>query len=57
VTDAGLAHLEELPKLRMLYVTGTKVTRDGAVRLHRAKPTLIIYPDEELPAGTSGAAR
>jgi hypothetical protein len=42
LTDAGLAHVQGLPKLRELYVTQTKVTEEGRKALKKAMPELDI---------------
>jgi hypothetical protein len=42
VTDAGLASLEGLRELRMLFLTGTRVTDAGVERLRRASPVVRV---------------
>jgi len=38
VTDAGLVHLKELPKLTKLNVTGTQVTEQGVQQAKKFLP-------------------
>jgi hypothetical protein len=38
VTDEGLFHLENLPQLKELILSQTKVTPDGVKRLQQALP-------------------
>jgi len=43
VTDQGLIHLEQLPKLRSVGLRGTNVTDDNAKRLHQ------VLREREIP--------
>lgn len=38
ITDAGLVHLETLPKLKNLWLRGTAITDEGYRRLQAALP-------------------
>jgi hypothetical protein len=42
VTDAGLAHLRKLSRLRELSVVQTRVTQEGAATLTKAIPGLFV---------------
>ena len=49
VTDAGLKHLRGLKNLRFLLCGGTRVTRDGLIRLKKDIPDLVAIPEEGVP--------
>ena len=42
VTDAGLAHLRSLPKLRVLWVKDTRISDEGIRKLQQALPDCEI---------------
>ncbi len=42
ITDAGLSHLEDLPKLSVLSLAHTQVTDSGCLALERKRPGLVI---------------
>ncbi len=58
VTDLGLKYLTGLADLRHLHVWSTRVTAEGARRLHRALPKCEIEfelnPSWHATSGTSG---
>ena len=58
LSDVGLSVLQKFPSLRILHVSGTKVTRSGIEELKRHAPNAnvssdfgVFVPEHKLPAG------
>ena len=43
ITDGGLVHLEDLPKLEKLFVFQTQVSDEGVKNLQQALPNCKVY--------------
>jgi len=43
ITDGGLVHLEDLPKLESLFVFQTQVTDEGVKKLQQALPNCKVH--------------
>ena len=48
ITDAAIPSLKRIPYLRVLNVTGTRITKEGAKELHRAMPDCSTYHLHDL---------